>query len=742
EDDVWRIYDLDDGAEFASLPFPGQPWADAVLSDDRRRLIVVRQTGEGDDRLYEAMQWNLDAGEAVWRRTQSAVGAPPPRATSLPAGVFVLRSTRLGEGGHRSSLEVFRWGAAEAAWAIEDVGFPQSFAVDRAGARMLVQRKTGLELRAIATGDLLWRREDIGASGLAFGEGDGPVAVTVLQGDRKTLAALDPASGETLWESEIAVAYALGAASDGSRFIVGGDDEAGFVGLQGFDAATGELAFELPTDATPSDILPLRDPGRVLVEDSGGMARVFDLATGDELRRLVFDNRADREAFAPLAPRAATSAGASVRFWNSETGEEIAAITAAGPLLSLAISPDGAKVAMLSRGEPLEGIERLGALEIWSPESDAPVAAVSIEAASTVVFDPTGRMLALIGRTEEPIRVLDAANFRTLLAIRPLARGAFSTLRESLRFTPDGAHIAVLETGDYGQSDQNDQRVSMRVFSVGERREVARVDFAPFRAGSGVAATSEGFVYTGVDGRARLLALPRPPLDPVFPTPGWRLSPLGASPRVLGWGYADGASILDPANGIAVALRAPSEEVSVATVAVDRAGGHVALSLIVRDEGDGLSGRMEVYDAATGRLVAETATPRYSEAVAFDADGGRLLFIEEVRFAELGPDWRGELLSWSWREPGARPEPISTDSQMRAVASAAGAPRVATKEGARDNDTREPYGPMRTRLFDLESGEIVASRDHDLTEPRILLSEDGRRLAILSTSSPVSGEVI
>ena len=177
------------------------------------------------------------------------------------------------------------------------------------------------------------------------------------------------------------------------------------------------------------------DARRVLSAGKDRCARVWETATGKELRSIETGRRRVREiAVSPIGSQVAISAGlgvdSSVTIWDYDSGEKILEVpTGDTTITGLAYSPDGQWLALAeSRG--LMRIWQLSPLHemlaIPGPMSDYPVP----------TFDRQGKRIAAEA-WDTSIRVWDAVDGRELLTVR----GNIPPARD-ISFSPDGRQLA------------------------------------------------------------------------------------------------------------------------------------------------------------------------------------------------------------------------------------------------------------------------------------------------------------
>ncbi|SFM08768.1 WD40 repeat [Bradyrhizobium sp. NFR13] len=184
--------------------------------------------------------------------------------------------------------------------------------------------------------------------------------------------------------------------------------------------------------------------GRLLLTRSGkeyapGEARVTEISTGKELIRRTHNSSAILSAvFSPDGKSfASASNDQTARIWNIATGDELVKLPHDGPVRTVRFSPNGRILATETGGGPWDkkGEARL---------SDATTGKTIVRIASTediteLAFSPDGRLLAT-GSRDEVVRVWDV---ETGAEIRKFPH---SGEVRSITFSPDGR---ILATGSY-----------------------------------------------------------------------------------------------------------------------------------------------------------------------------------------------------------------------------------------------------------------------------------------------------
>ncbi|MDX1616298.1 MAG: protein kinase [Candidatus Promineifilaceae bacterium] len=346
-DDVPSVWDLEAGERLFDLPGHAGP-VELEYSKDGRRLVSY----DGARGLVQV--WDVRTGELI---------------RSFESGYFI-NDHAVSPDGRRVALAV---NAETAGWQVHvwDVDAPS-------GAAGPTVRMTG----------------QIGTIRLVDFSADGQMVASASRDG--TSRVWDTSSGETL----LVLAHGAHVRSvafhpEGHSLISG--DLTGVARIWDISAKGPAERVALQANQGLAWDADLSPDGRTLV--TGGIARLWDLDTGEELRRLIgHRDEVTSVAFHPNGGQVATSSiDGTARVWDAATGEQLltladhdAASPSAGGLggvLQVNYDPDGRRLVTA-------GADRTA--RIWDSESGKVLTVLEghREALTTAVFSPDGRYVA------------------------------------------------------------------------------------------------------------------------------------------------------------------------------------------------------------------------------------------------------------------------------------------------------------------------------------------------------------
>lgn len=215
---------------------------------------------------------------------------------------------------------------------------------------------------------------------------------------------------------------ALAFSPDGSSLVTGSADGTARV----WDVASGESLRVFAAHGRPV-LAAAFSPDGTVVASASTQPMLWNPATGELIA--IPPGRGDRAiAFSPDGARLIAAAGSDLRMWETATGQEVRVTRAHDRVLTAAFSPDGTRIATA-------GTDHL--VRLWDAAGGAEVATLRghREAVRAVAFAPDGATLVSAGRDRVAI-VWDVANGTER------ARLAHGDALLAVAVSPDGARIA------------------------------------------------------------------------------------------------------------------------------------------------------------------------------------------------------------------------------------------------------------------------------------------------------------
>lgn len=749
----WRVVRRATGEELGSIPFQGDQWG-ATLSPRGANIAVVRRVsgagggavgGAGGGTRFETELWDARRGKLIWKRDGGATNAPSPRVTSLSGNrAAYVYTTRDEAGFPKGGIDVFDWITGEVVFSTQwpGVGAP-GFEVDLKAPNVLIAAGENTTLHRLSDGKRLWSVQENYSRSMAFSpRGDFIIAARPNQSGQGLIVVLDRKTGAQVreWSFDLR-AQDIVVTSDG-RLAVAALKSDDWNGVRAWRINDGALAFEIKMDATPRQLMPLRDPNRLVVLDYEGSIRSFDLSQMHEVHRFPMSVRTSHHAYSADSARAATATGSRLQYWDAKSGKLLDTYLADGQLTRLAMTADGKEVAFITkRKRKARGGVDTPIVQIWRPTTKEPIEVLAASQSQWIGYDPTDAVLVISSGGNER-QIFDVSTLAPRFTVRPLANGAFATSSDASQlFTGDGAHFAVLETASYGQANTNEKRAALRVFNVATGAEVARFDVNPTTRG--LTATQNGFFYTDMLGRSRHFEIGKSPLDRVLTKgPRDKIIAIPGANLILTSGHRSGDALINVHTGAQINLTIARDAHYTLGSAVDPSGRFVALSRVGENGGAQPVNEVLVFDAKTGVLLSGTEPlPMRLSHIEF-AEGGETIIAAEYAESSLITNSADDGGLYVWRWQGGQPAPLIDDNPVADFKISSDGAWMATSEGGENRDTGEQFGRRLTRLIRLADGETFAVRSHDLYAPRLTISTNGKRLGVFSAASPTSGDVI
>ncbi len=205
---------------------------------------------------------------------------------------------------------------------------------------------------------------------------------------------------------------------------------------EGAVARLGTLRFR---HESPIEAIAFSPDGKIVATGHSPIARLWDVATGKELRRLQgFHGRG--LVFSPDGKTLAGGGSRDVRLWDVTTGEVVRLYQGPKyPITALALSPDGRVLAATApTGIPGNGTHYWD-IHLWGAATGKELRRWSdgITRISSLAFSPDSKTLACGGENRH-LRFWDVSSGKELSPFSALIAG------ESLAFSPDGKLLAAV----------------------------------------------------------------------------------------------------------------------------------------------------------------------------------------------------------------------------------------------------------------------------------------------------------
>ena len=257
---------------------------------------------------------------------------------------------------------------------------------------------------------------------------------------------------------------------DGKYLVSGGEDKSARV----WEASGRKEIARMTHSALIWSVNFSPDSKYVVSSGNDNTSRVWEAATGIEVTRMTYPSRVQDAVFSsdgkyivsggcdqpdPTSP--AICAQGSARVWDAMTGNEIARMTHAGSVLSVAFSPDGKYV--ISGGCKQIGTTNelfcpQGIARVWEAATGKEISQMIYDGAVTAVaFSPNGDYV-VAGSSDNTARVWDA------ISGQEISRMTHKSWVACVAFSPDGKYVVS------GGRDR-----TARVWEVATGKEIANM---------------------------------------------------------------------------------------------------------------------------------------------------------------------------------------------------------------------------------------------------------------------------
>jgi WD40 repeat protein/serine/threonine protein kinase/tetratricopeptide (TPR) repeat protein len=217
---------------------------------------------------------------------------------------------------------------------------------------------------------------------------------------------------------------------DGSRLVAADYDGT----IKVWDTASGQELRPLNVTGAVSSVAVSPGASRVASASLDGTIKVWDTISGEELHTLKgHTGRVRRVAFSPDGSRLVSASGedGTIMIWDLATGKEPRTFKGhTGVVVSVAFSPDGSRLA---------GSDEDGVIKVRDATSGQELLRLKGHTGDilSMAFSPDGSLLASAGTEDRTIRVWTTASGQELLKLK-----GHTSYIESVAFSPDGSRLA------------------------------------------------------------------------------------------------------------------------------------------------------------------------------------------------------------------------------------------------------------------------------------------------------------
>jgi WD40 repeat protein len=231
-----------------------------------------------------------------------------------------------------------------------------------------------------------------------------------------------------------------------------------------WDLRTGKLRFNLRRQHDMVLSVSFSPNGRFLASGGGTTIKLWDVASGKEIRR-IGGRMVQCVVFSPDGKYLASAGSdSSVKLWDPETGRELADFRGHTEIVwEVAFSPNGKQLASASQDHTVK---------VWNVPSGRELLTIRGHSSDvlTVTFSPDGTRL-VSGSFNGLVKVWDAVGGRELQTVR-----GHSLIVQSIAFCPDGRLASASQDGTVKVWDT---RMGQEALSLPAPSAVSAVAFSP-----------------------------------------------------------------------------------------------------------------------------------------------------------------------------------------------------------------------------------------------------------------------
>ncbi|MEM9231564.1 MAG: WD40 repeat domain-containing protein, partial [Pseudomonadota bacterium] len=681
---------------------------------------------------HNVVVWDTGTGQQVWSTELQTMR--PPTVLAHDNGAFSMEGSGQTENGFLDQWLLYFPANATTPWKAKSKIQSNVTHIDsdKEGRFVALWTGDGLQLRNAKDGSEVWERKKDYRDNYPFEN------VTFLPGAdlmviRKTVTAppyksamrlIKTTTKTTIWEQNFEGAI--------RRFVTSEDGTRGAIQVSFGESGAvvfinmkdGSETGRIPLPEPPEDIWFMQDGKHLATWSYSSSIDVWNIATGEIVRRGALTVVSSGEAHAAKAMRSVTLQGARLQLWNTSDMTQSAQAELRGDISTLAISPDGTQVAAFAR-DRLFG----SSVVIWRPDAAEPIRQIPAENVAGLTFSPDSQFIAIRERgfsvginntTEISMRLVKLKDLTVTHRFGALPSGR---LVQS-DFSGDGRFLVVVENASFKGRGVEVRPNMMRAFDLETGEEVARRPLSASRVH--IVPGTPDVIYRDDRLKIRRLSLPGVQIDPLLAPGGWKFQSNQSNDSVLVTHAQDLIQSIDIVKGSAVTLNAQDGARREIASTLSGDGALALLSLIKADQAASKDGIIELRDAKTGALRAgPMVRDRVFEGVWLTGRGTAFL-SENLGILSNSKKTAKELLWWNWKSGEMRV--LLDDNPISYGAVSADGSLFAAMQGAPDSDGKS-IGTPRITVHDTTTGDVLHTVPARHASYKLGFSDDNRYLA-------------